>query len=96
MVAVAVVAGVIGVMAEDRRRRADYTRKARQHAMVRDELHKFLVIVPRTSAMAYFGDRQAVAARVGYHGRLKAKYEAAARNPWLPVEPDPPEPPEPE
>jgi hypothetical protein len=28
-----------------------------------------------------------------YHARMKAKYEAAARRPWLDVEPDPPEPP---
>jgi hypothetical protein len=27
-----------------------------------------------------------------YHDRMKAKYECAARYPWLPVEPDPPKP----
>ena len=27
-----------------------------------------------------------------YHQRMKAKYERAARYPWLPVAPDPPEP----
>ena len=27
-----------------------------------------------------------------YHARMKEKYEAARRRPWLPVEPDPPEP----
>ena len=30
--------------------------------------------------------------RALYDRRMKLKYEAAARNPWLPVEPDPPEP----
>jgi hypothetical protein len=29
---------------------------------------------------------------VGYHARLRAKYERAARQPWLPVAPDPPPP----
>lgn len=28
----------------------------------------------------------------GYHARMVAKYEWAARYPWLPVWPDPPEP----
>jgi hypothetical protein len=27
-----------------------------------------------------------------YHSQMRAKYERAARYPWLPVEPDPPEP----
>jgi hypothetical protein len=30
--------------------------------------------------------------RVVHHRRLKAKYELAARYPWLPVDPDPPSP----
>src|ERR1700678_4432361 len=30
--------------------------------------------------------------RVVHHRRLKAKYELAARSPWLPVAPDPPSP----
>jgi hypothetical protein len=30
--------------------------------------------------------------RADYFGRLKAKYEAAVRRPWLSVEPDPPNP----
>ena len=92
MVAVAVVAVVIGLGAEGERRRGRYARLARQHSVVRDELHKFLAIVPPSSSLEFFGDRRAVAELVGYHGRLKAKYEEAARHPWLPVEPDPPEP----
>ncbi len=32
------------------------------------------------------------AASVAYHEALRRKYEAAARRPWLPVEPDPPGP----
>jgi hypothetical protein len=31
-------------------------------------------------------------AEASYYARLRAKYERAARYPWLPVEPDPPEP----
>jgi hypothetical protein len=41
------------------------------------------------------GDPQRVARgeqMAAYHRALKAKYERAARYPWLPVEPDPPEP----
>jgi hypothetical protein len=30
--------------------------------------------------------------RSAYWGALRAKYERAARRPWLPVEPDPPQP----
>ena len=92
MVAVAIVAVVIGIGVEVARRRGRYTRLARQHAVVRDELHKFLMIVPPSASVEFFGDRKAIAALVGYHGRMKEKYERAARDPWLPVEPDPPEP----
>jgi hypothetical protein len=41
------------------------------------------------------GDSQRVARgeqMAAYHRELRAKYERAARYPWLPVEPDPPEP----
>jgi hypothetical protein len=31
-------------------------------------------------------------ARADWHAQLEAKYRAAARRPWLPLEPDPPEP----
>jgi hypothetical protein len=34
--------------------------------------------------------------RADYHAAMRRKYEQAAMNPWLAVEPDPPEPPEPE
>src|SRR5829696_982457 len=38
------------------------------------------------------GPRKLAAARrlEAYYGRLRAKYERAARYPWLPVPPDPP------
>lgn len=92
MIVVAVVGLVIGLGVEGERRRERYLSLARQHAIIREDLHKFLVIVSPTDSVQFFGDRRAIADRVGYHGRLKAKYEAAARFPWLPVEPDPPEP----
>jgi len=92
MVAVAIVAVGIGIGAEGERRRERFTRLARQHSVVRDEMHKFLVIAPPSGSLEFFGDRRAISELVGYHGRLKAKYEEAARHPWLPVEPDPPEP----
>ena len=92
MIAVAISAMAIGVVVEGERRREAYSRLARQHAVVRDELHKFLAIVPPAASVEFFGDRRAIVAMVGHHGRLKAKYEEAARHPWFPVEPDPPEP----
>jgi hypothetical protein len=51
-----------------------------------------LMIVPLSTSVEFLGDRKAIAALVGYHGRLKEKYERAARAPWSPVEPDPAEP----
>jgi hypothetical protein len=30
--------------------------------------------------------------KIAWHGEMQAKYERAARYPWLPVSPDPPEP----
>jgi hypothetical protein len=92
MIAVALVALVIGFGVEGERRRVRYARLARQHAIARDELHKFLMIVPPSSSVEFFGDRKTISAMIGYHGRLKEKYETASRAPWFPVEPDPPEP----
>jgi hypothetical protein len=92
MVLVAVVGLVIGLGVEGERRRERYAGLARQHAMIRDDLHRFLVLVPPTDKVQFFGDRRAISEKVGYHGKLKAKYEEAARCPWLPIEPDPPEP----
>ena len=37
-------------------------------------------------------DRSTLEERRAYHASLKAKYERAARHPWLSVAPDPPEP----
>ena len=36
--------------------------------------------------------RMSQARRIAYHESMRRKYEYAARDPWLPVEPDPPEP----
>jgi hypothetical protein len=33
-----------------------------------------------------------VMAHLGYYAEMRAKYDHAARHPWLPVAPDPPEP----
>ncbi len=92
MVVVAIIGLVIGIGVEGQRRRERYVRLARQHAIIREDLHKFLMIIPPADSVQFFGDRQAIADRVGYHGRMKMKYENAARHPWFPVEPDPPEP----
>jgi hypothetical protein len=92
MVVVAIVGLVIGLGVEGARRRDRYLQLARQHAIIREDLHRFLVIVPPTDSVQFFGDRRAIAERIGYHGRLKMKYEQAARFPWFPIEPDPPEP----
>lgn len=92
MVVVAIVGLVVGLGLEGERRRRRYHARARQHAIIREDLHRFLTIVAPSDSVQFFGDRRAIAERVGYHGRLKVKYEQAARFPWLPVEPDPPEP----
>jgi hypothetical protein len=33
-----------------------------------------------------------IRSQLGHHRRMQAKYDRAARRPWLPVAPDPPEP----
>jgi hypothetical protein len=47
---------------------------------------------------ASFEQAEKIKALADFDARMKAKYEAAVRLPWLPVEPDPPRPelPEPE
>jgi hypothetical protein len=50
-------------------------------SMTPEELHRFIA-----SARSYYANR------IAYHAALKAKYERAARYPWLPIAPDPPEP----
>jgi hypothetical protein len=51
---------------------------------------------PGASLLYYWGnDPKAVEQAtilVEYHAAMRRKYERAARQPWLPVEPDPPEP----
>jgi hypothetical protein len=37
-------------------------------------------------------DRESRLRKIDYHAAMARKYRAAARHPWLPVEPDPPEP----
>ncbi len=47
---------------------------------------KRAAMTPHVSKAAWYRDRTA------WHAAMKAKYEHAARYPWLPVAPDPPEP----
>jgi uncharacterized protein HemY len=45
-----------------------------------------------TNSAAFAPEAVRLSRLAGYHARLRAKYERAARHPWLHVEPDPPEP----
>jgi hypothetical protein len=82
MIAIALAALGLGLVAWMVRRSACFRRLADEHALI---------------------ERQAVEWRPGgcipvstprseYHRELAAKYQRAARCPWLPVEPDPAEP----
>lgn len=88
MIAVAVIAILLGVGAGLQRRREKFRAIADSH---RDEWNGF-----------YSGSLDDIwrqSARNQYHRTMQDKYERAARHPYLPVEPDPsappPEPPDP-
>ena len=95
MVAVAVVA--LGVWGERMRRASSAYRE-------QAEFYRYLLTTPRNNPSTSEGASVAeksldIATEVARERRLMhyieamlAKYEHAARRPWLPVEPDPPEP----
>jgi hypothetical protein len=91
IVAVAVVALVLGIVAFVRRR-AQFRALADYHAETARRIRSAHVWVTRPGGA--FVHTTALAPRpvIDYHATLAVKYEHAARYPWLPVEPDPPPP----
>jgi hypothetical protein len=81
MVAVAIVAVLLGLWAGIERRRADFRRIARYHS------YRNLGLLVDSRSLTPLELR-----RDEWHAALAKKYTRAARYPWLPVEPDPPEP----
>ena len=93
MIAVAVVALLMtGAFEVERaRRRADeYRMLAARYAMYQ-AFSLAEVKLYRENHFIQLETRER--ARASHYGALAAKYQRAARYPWLPVEPDPPEPP---
>jgi hypothetical protein len=72
-----------------RRRRAAFLAQAEVHRALADYLSvsEHYVLRPGDTHLSLTGRR-----RAEVEARLAAKYERAARHPWLPVAPDPPEP----
>jgi hypothetical protein len=83
MVAVAVVAFVLGGF-HLKRRRDDLMLKADVHTII-VEMFSYMVRVDEQDDARY-------TRRATYHAAMARKYRHAARYPWRRVEPDPPEP----
>ena len=91
MVAVAVLAVVLGAGEATRKRRSRFGREAGFHgAFMRLYARSPPVHFPNKERLA--SHRRSLAEKKAYHESLAGKYEQAARHPWLPVAPDPPEP----
>jgi hypothetical protein len=96
MVAVAIVAVILGVLVEGERRRTRFRELAAKHY---DRGMRWFVLFGggesdyQRKMMRLWEER--VGATVESHANLRDKYERAAHYPWLPVGADPPAPPEP-
>jgi hypothetical protein len=96
MVAVAILAVVLGTVEGMRRRRESFERRARVFAQrARDEIRdeQNYRLTRRGSEFGY--DARTTTAHyelVEHHFDLQAKYDQAAARPWLLIAPDPPEP----
>jgi hypothetical protein len=95
-IAVAVAALGMGTIVGLARRRESYLRRAAQHRKLSNDARLYAIFIDRR---LHWGpsepERAEMAAyerRGDYHAALQAKYERAARYPWLPVDPDRPEP----
>ena len=88
MVAVGVVALTV-TSVRLRERSLAYRRQAEHHAWLAAS-SDFVVV----DMGGMYGDNYGRLSKRGiaYHAAMARKYRQAARNPWLPVEPDPPEP----
>jgi hypothetical protein len=101
MVAVAIVAILIGTGLEINRRLRRFARLAGHHSRVAiEQFGTFMAFGGDSAALdevppAGWGPARylrRLKASIGHHHAMALKYESAARYPWLPVAPDPPEP----
>jgi hypothetical protein len=99
MVAVAIVALVLGVGTMGwrylaLRTKADFhERMEREQAEKQRAIEDLALAANSPEVAARMRADKAVHAKIeNYHSRLKAKYRELASRPWLPIEPDPPEP----
>jgi hypothetical protein len=90
MLAVAIVALVVW---------GERMRRASSAYWERAEFYRYLLTTPRNNPPPSEGESVASTTEIAQGRRLiryceimQAKYERAARRPWLPVEPDPPDP----
>ena len=88
MALIAVVAILFAGVVASLRRRAEFLTLADRYAF-----REFVLAnLPNGLASDSRTDGSATTARASYYAGLKAKYDRAARYPWLPVCTDPPEP----
>lgn len=101
MLAVAIASAVLAASVEIgrlRRASAAYRQKAQEHAAIAETLKGIIAASGPSSPIDIspgegLRSKRFTAKQVANHeARLAAKYERAARYPWLSVEPDPPEP----
>lgn len=100
MVTVAVVALVLGTVAELRRRRQSFQQRAQRFerkvsaAILAEQSYRLGHRSNRPDSPFYYDNRTSLAydRLVGYYDFLRKKYTQAADRPWLFLEPDPPEP----
>jgi len=95
MLAVGIVAVIVGLIVEGEKRRARFHKFASKHY---DEAARYFVMFAggesaERESMRLWEER--VGPTVKHHADLRDKYERAARQPWCPLEPDPPAPPKP-
>jgi hypothetical protein len=94
MVAVVIAACAIGGWIALERRRADFLRRATSFAPQNHLGTPPAVGIDKGNGLIHL-DWEQWGREDRYAAAMAAKYERAARYPWLPVAPDPPEPPEP-
>jgi hypothetical protein len=100
MVAVAVIALVMGTVEGLRRRRESFQRRAKMFAqkvsvaIMDEQIYRMNRRSNRPGSMFYYDNRTSVAydQLVEHYDTLRLKYEQATARPWLFVAPDPQEP----
>ena len=97
LIAVAVAALGMGTIVGLARRREYYLRQAAHHRKLSDDAQLYAMSIERRylhwrPSEPELAEMAAYERRSDYQAALQAKYERAARYPWLPVEPDRPEP----